>query len=265
MKFWTVLQEPLCQAVLVENGKITKRIPEKAPNTPARRIVAAARYKDKLVLGRRNSLELWDFNGNKCEHIINSPVIYGLHEINQYNDDIIICCSYLDGLFQLNLDGDLKWSWFAHDNGFCPDPKLLEREDWEVVQLTEYIAPPKSCHLNSARVYGDKLLCSLLRTKKIIEVPIGQAGFKNILDLKKEGVHSPVYIKNKLCYATKDELLINNVAYKYDYRKKTNYLWVKRIVENDGMIFFTHEQGVSYYNYKTFTNIRIPRPFGVVF
>lgn len=265
MRFWTVLQEPLCQAVFVENGQIVKRIPEKPPNTPARRVMAVGKFNDKLVLGRRNSLEIWDFAGNKCEHIINSQVIYGLHEINQYQDDILICCTSLDGLFQLNLDGDLKWSWFAHDHGFCPDPKLLQMRDWQTIQLTESITPPNSCHLNSARIYGDKVLCSMLKAKKIIEVKIGESGFKKILDLKEDGVHSPVYIKNKLCYATMDNLFINNMNFKYDYKTKKNYLWVKRIVEHNGLVHFSHEQGVTSYNYRGFTNIRLPRPFGIVF
>lgn len=268
MRFWTSLQEPLSQAALVENDKIIKRIPDNPCGTPVRKVGCVSRYQDKLIIGRKNSIELWDFAGNELLHIINSPMIYGLHEINQYEDDLIICCTTLDVIFRMDLNGNIKWTWFAHDHGFCPNAKLLDDLNWQTIQLTKSISPPQSSHINSCRVHGNKVIASLMKNKKAVEIEIGSKNYKVILSDLQDGLHSPVIIDNKLCYATMDEIVLGNHKIKYDYPNKQGYLWVKRIVEHEDKIFFSHESGVSYVFKKDKSkviDITLPRPFGIVF
>ena len=265
MKFWTTLQEPLSQAALIEDGKIIKLIPENPSGTPARKVYCVSRYKDNLVIGRRNSIELWDFEGNELLHTIYSPLIYGLHEINQYQEDLIVCCTSLDVVFRIDLEGNVKWKWFAHEHDFCPDPKLLDDPNWQTIQLTKSISPKYSSHLNSCRVHGNKVLISLMKNKKALEIEIGKQQFNVILSNIPEGLHSPVIINDELCYATMDQLVIGNKIIKYDYEKKEGYLWVKRIVEHDGKIFFSHENAISCIEKDKIKDIILPRPFGIVF
>jgi len=269
MKFWTVLQEPLFQAVLVENGNIIKRIPEIPPNTPVRRVGCIAKYKDKLIIGKRNSLEIWDFDGKELLQTLYSPLIYGLHEINQYQDDIIICCTTIDGIFRLDLEGNVKWKWFAHQHGFCPDTKLLDDPNWQTIQLTQSISPPNSSHINSCRVHGDTVIASLMYNKTAIEIKIGEQGYTKLIELpESHGLHGTIRVNNELCYATMDRIVLGKKVIDYNYATNEGYLWVKRIVEHDDKIFFSHESGISY----VFKNkkdkvydIPLPRPFGIVF
>ena len=268
MKFWTTLQEPLSQAALIEDGKIIKLIPETPSNTPVRKVGCVARYKDKLIIGKRNSFELWDFDGKELLQTLYSPLIYGLHEVNQYQDDIIMCCTTIDGIFRLDWDGNVKWKWFAHQHGFCPDAKLLDDPNWQTMQLTQSISPPNSSHINSCRVHGNKVLVSLMKNNKAIEIEIDKQDYKVVISDFPHGLHSPVIIDNELCYATMDRIVLGKKVIDYNYATKEGYLWVKRIVEHDDKIFFSHESGISY----VFKNkkdkvydIPLPRPFGIVF
>lgn len=268
MKFWTVLQEPLYQAALVQDGKIIKTIPANPSGTPVRHVYALARYKDNLVIGKKNSFEIWDFEGNELIKTIYCPLIYGLHEINQYKDDLIVCCTTLDVIFRMDLDGNVKWKWFAHQHGFCPDTKLLENPNWQTMQLSQTVSFSDASHLNSCRVHEDKVIASLMNNKIIIEINIGEQNYNVLLSNVKHGVHSPIIIDKKLCYATVDELNIGNRIIKYDYENKTGYLWVKRIVDHDNKIFFSHELGISYIvknNENNIFDFVLPRPFGIVF
>lgn len=265
MRFWTALQEPLNQAALIENGKIIKVIPENPSGTPARKVLCVSKYNDNLVIGRRNSIEIWDFEGEKMLNSIYSPLIYGLHEINQYKEDLIVCCTILDVIFRIDLNGNIKWKWFAHEHNFCPNPNLLDDPNWQTTQLTKSISPPNSSHLNSCRVHGNKVLIALMKNKKALEIKIGEQEYKVILANSKDGLHSPVIIENNLCYATIDNLILGNTVISYDYGKKEGYLWVKRIVQHEDKIFFSHENGISYLHNNKIVDINLPRPFGIVF
>ena len=105
MKFWTALQFPLCQAALVCEGKIVKTIPPKPPKTPARRVELVAEYDDLLVIGRRNSIELWDRAGIELLQSVYHPWIYRLHDCLQVGSELLVACATLDVVFQLDFDG----------------------------------------------------------------------------------------------------------------------------------------------------------------
>jgi hypothetical protein len=107
-----------------------------------------------------------------------------------------------------------------------------------------------------------------MKNNKAIEIEIDKQDYKVVISDFSHGLHSPVIIDNELCYATMDRIVLGKKVIDYNYATKEGYLWVKRIVEHDDKIFFSHESGISY----VFKNkkdkvydIPLPRPFGIVF
>lgn len=259
MKFWTSLQEPLSQAVLIDdNGNIIKKIPEKTPNTPVRKVGCVGKYKNDLIVGRRNSIEIWDINGNEQKYIINHPWIYGLHEVSQIEDDLLIACSSLDVVFRITLEGEVKWSWWAYKSGYGKKFELIDRKDWVNNQVTKNLDNPHGVHLNSGRLQDGKILISLLKSNICGYVEQNKHHF-HILAKDLQGVHSPFYYNGQLCYGLSNGLVVNEVFI-------AGYRWVKRLAEYDSLLWFSHEEGVTALNKNLHVvkNYRLPRPFGII-
>lgn len=262
MKFWTALQDPLSQAVLVDNGKIVCRIPEKPPGTLVRRVKCLGESGGDLIVGRRNSIERWKSDGSEMISSYYHPYIYGIHEICEYGDKLIVGCAGLDVVFMLDSDSNVVWEWWASGDGYRAVVKEVFDENWPVMQLTSdrFDFLKGESHLNSVRIFGNDLLVSLLSNKVIVKLGIGSSKSEFVSDTL-FGVHSPILLKSgELVYGCDNGIVLPGG------RIIEGYEWVKRIYEtSEGNLLFTHERGVTCINLsgEILDHIPLPRPFGI--
>lgn len=262
-RFWTALQEPLCQAVLVENGKIIKRIPPGSPKTIVRKVGNVGEYKSTLVLLKHASFEQWDREGKKYLTGFHSKYIYGPHRIVQYEDDLLICASGLDLFFIMDLRGNIKWKWFAYKYSAGGRPDFFFKKDWITKQVTSnlsQISPDVKAHFNSIWMNNGKFLTSALGKHRIIEITINKPGFKHITFTEGE-VHSPIYDNETLIYGTNPGLVVGG------QKILTQFKWVKFVQKIETGFVFTHEEGVAFVDedWKIMEKISLPRPFQIAF
>lgn len=263
MKFWTALQEPLSQAAFVIDGQITRCIPERSPRTPARKVYCVGEFDGNLVVGRRNHLELWKADGSELLASLYHPLIFDLHEVQQYRDLFLVACAAIDCIFLMDQDGQTKWTWWAHQEGYCPRVPEVDRSDWKTIQITSkkrnFVA--RECHLNSARIFGEEALVSLMLKGVILSVPLGG---QRSTQLEAAGtdatIHSPIRTASgSLAYGCQGGMRLPD-------RLVEGFEWVKRVYEVDpGTFLFTHESGVTQVDSSgTVQEIAVlPRPFGV--
>jgi|GEM_PF-6335366 len=261
MQFWTALQEPFSQAALVVDGHIVKRIPDHPPKTPIRKVDCVAEFDGNLVIGRRSHLELWKPDGSEMLASLYHPWIFGLHEVQQYKDMFLVACAGIDCLFLMDQDGRTKWSWWAHQYGWCPKIEEIESPNWEVMQTTyrTYDFLTKECHLNSARVFGDEAIISLMLKEVILAVPLAGNGSRQLGFGFNSTIHSPIITSTgQLAYGRNGGVhLPTGFVGGFD--------WVKRVYQtSDGSFIFTHEAGVTTITGETISGtITLPRPFGI--
>ena len=260
MKFWTALQYPLCQAALVEDGRICKTIPVKPPRTPARRVGLVADYDGKLVVGRRNSIELWDRQGQELLECVYHRWIYGLHGCLQIDSDLLLACSTLDVVFRLDFEGRSPWSWWAHHDGLAAEPRFLERQDWPTLQLTQQLEHD-TAHLNSIRLKDSRtVLATLRRRRAVVEIDLSDPSPKSKLVrlIQEPQPHDFQYHEGKELFGTEDSLVVGGAAC-------PGYSFVKRIIVlAGGRYLFTHEEGVVEIDGdgRVLASWTLPRPFG---
>lgn len=261
MKFWTALQYPLNQAALVYDGRIVKTIPSQPPKTPARWVSLVGQYNDCLVIGRRNSIELWDREGTELIHSIYHPWIYTLHDCLQIGEDLLLASATLDVVFRLNLNGQCSWNWWAWRDGLAAKPEFVERDDWQTVQLTQHVEH-ETAHLNSI-TWQDKqtVLATLLRPRKIVQLnladPVPQCHL--VQTLEATDPHDFQYHDGQAVYGAADGIIVNG-------RTHHGYVYVKRIIPlAEDRYIFTHEQGVTEIDNEgqRLTDWKLPRPFGI--
>lgn len=261
MRLWTMLQEPLSQVALVENGKITKRIPNHPPQTLSRQVKAISEFDGNLIIGRRNSIEMWTPDGNQMIKSVYHPWIYGLHEIIQFGDELLIACAHLDVVFRLNWDGECTWSWWAYKEGYSAEPTFINDENWQTVQLTEILPNDDSVHLNSIKIHEDMILVTLMRKKLVVMVnPHDQYDKSSHVRQLPEEAHCPhdfLYHKGMPVYGRDIGIVINE-------KIKSGYQFVKRIKPLDDTLLFTHEKGITQTNFdgRVITDWTLPKPYG---
>jgi len=256
-RFWTIFQEPLQQAALIEDGKIVKLIPNSPPRTPARFVSCVGRYNDSLVIGRKNSVELWDWKGEILKSSIYHPWIYRLHDVKQIGDNLLLGCCRIDAMFSINLDAELQWSWFAHEYDLSPQFTAINEPNWTMRHICgEIIEHPGESHLNSVNYQDDTFWISLLKKQMAVKYHQGKI---ETIPVEENGIHDYQLIDGKVCYGYDDGCILGE-------HKFTGFPWVKRIKKHNEHIFFSYEQGVvKTKGDQVVEIIPLPRPFGIVF
>ncbi len=197
MRFWTAFQHPLRQAALVENGRVLRTIPDHPAKTPARWSEAIGRWDDRhILIGRRNSIELWTADGKDLVQQAYHAWIYGLHVVKRYKDLILVGCAGPDCVFLMDWDSNVKWSWFAHTQQLSapltgyPVP-FGSGTEWQSFQLTQSFGLPGSTHLNSVNIQPDgTLIATLCHSKTIVQLFPEAPGVTGKV-LQKVGRHLP--------------------------------------------------------------------------
>lgn len=255
----------LKQAVLVNDGKIVKSIPPHPPKTIFRRCGPVGEYEgDKLVIVKHASFELWNREGTECFKSFHHPLIYCPHDVVQYGKDLLICSSGLELFLLMDIDGNVKWEWWGYKNGLGEKNAFFFRDDWVVCQTTTDISTSSTeqrAHFNSIYLMGDKFLAGALYQQKVVEITIGQDGFKLITDTEDKGLHSPFYHDGMLIYGTEDGIRAgpNKVL--------TDYKWVKTIRAFEDGFIFTHDKGLitTDANWQIKEDISLPMPYKFVY
>lgn len=263
IKFWTSLQT-LKQAVLVDDGKIIKSIPVKPPKTIFRRCGPCGEYDGKLAIAKHASFELWNQEGTECYKSFYHPLIYAPHDIIQYGKDVLICSSGLEMFFLMNIKGRVKWEWWGYKNGIGEKNYFYFQDDWTINQTTTDTSTPcteQRAHFNSIYLMGNKFIAGTLYQRKIIEITIGQDGYRLIADVEEAGCHSPFFHNGILIYGTEEGIRAGKD------KVLTNYKWVKTIRSFEDGFVFTHERGLAITdaNWNIKEEIPLPSPFKFVY
>jgi len=251
----------LKQAVLVEDGKIVKSIPDRPPKTMYRRCGPVGKYEgDKLALVKHASFELWNREGTQCFRSFHHPLIYAPHDVVQYGKDLLICSSGLELFLLMDIDGNVKWEWWGYKNGLGERNHFFLQDDWVVLQTTTDISGPvteERAGFNSIFLMGDKFIAGAWYQKKIVEITIGQDGFKLIADVEDEGLHSPFLHDGMLIYGTEEGVRAG------EKKVLTDYKWVKTIRAFEDGFIFTHDKGLvtTDGNWRIKEEISLPAPY----
>lgn len=262
LKFWTSSQT-LKQAQLVIDGKIKKCIPPLPPKTIYRRCGPCGEYDDKLAIAKHASFELWSRDGDQCFRSFHHPLIYAPHDIVQYEKDLLICSSGLEMFFLMDIDGNVKWEWWGYKNGLGEKNTFFFQDDWVVNQTTTDTSTPATeerAHFNSICLMGDKFLAGALYQKKVVEITIGQDGFKLVADVE-AGCHSPFYHNGVLIYGTSEGVMVGTKRVLVDYK------WVKTIRAFEDGFVFTYERGLVITDaaWQVKEEVLLPAPFKFVY
>lgn len=264
LKFWTTLQL-LKQAVYIEDGKIMRGIPAHPPKTIFRRAAVVTEYENKLALIKQASFELWDRETNECYRTFYHKNIYTPHAIVQYGKDLLICSSGLDMFFIMDIEGDVKWEWWGYQNGIGGKNEHYFKDDWVINQTTSDLCDvPQEigAHFNSIYMTGEKTFISgALRKKKIVEITIGQEGFKLIADVEEQSCHSPFFYEGKLIYGTEAGIKVN------DKKILPEYQWIKYVRPFQEGFAFTHGKGlvITDKDWNILEEVALPMPFSWAF
>jgi hypothetical protein len=270
-KFWTGYQQPLCQAVLIEEGKELLAIPPRPAGTPARQVWCVGEWDDKLLMGRRNLVELWNRQGTELERQVYHKWLYTLHVTEKLGGAILVGSAVLDMAMLLDWNGNVAWEWWAWKDGYAPKPSAVEEDNWRNTQLTQQWQPADSCHLNSISVEPDNtLLLTLMKARKVVRVSLAQSNPKSALEFdagneKYRYIHdfqydrrggSPVPV-----FGAENGLWVGDrLLYRDDWP------WVKRIRQlGQDEYAFTHMRGVVVCdkNGNTLQTQELPTPFGI--
>lgn len=261
MRFWTALQYPLCQAALVEDGSIVRCIPARPPRTPARRVNLVSEFDRRLVIGRRNSIEIWNREGTHLEESIYHPWIYSLHACCQFEDRLLLGCATLDVVFTLDFDGHSDWQWWAYRDGLSAEPTFVHDRDWQLRQLTHEIEHD-TAHLNSVRFSdGNSIFVTLLRPGCVVSVPLTDSTPQSQIVCRPDDpdIHDYQRQNGTAIYGARELIAISDERHR-------GYQYVKRIESRTpGQFLFTHEQGVTAIRSDgaQLMNWSLPRPFGL--
>lgn len=265
LKFWTVLTNHK-QAVYVEDGKITKAIPQHPPKTIFRRVAVVTEYKGMLAMVRQASFELWKRGNLECVVTFPHKLIYTPHDITRIGDNFLICSSGLEMFFLMDIEGNVMWEWWGHENGIGAKNRFFSLPRWDVHQQTsDLCAPPieVAAHFNSIYKTGkDTFITSALRKRKIIEITIGKPGFKLVADVDAKGCHSPFFDDSEtLIYGTEEGIQIG------DQRVLREFGWVKYVRPFEDGFAFAHQKGMAVVdgNWHLKEDIALPAPYKFAF
>ena len=269
LRFWTTLQLRK-QAVLVENGKIVKAIPEHPPKTIFRRVAVVTEFKGNLAMVRQASFELWDPDKMQCITSFPHKLIYTPHDIVQVGDDVLICSSGLEMFFLMDIEGKVKWEWWGYKNGIGAENKYFSQSDWETNQATsDLCAPPihETAHFNSIYMEGkSSFITAALRKRRIIKVTIGKHGHEIVAQVDAHGCHTPfLHAPRTLIYGTEEGINIRTDS--GDKKVLQQFKWIKYVRPFEDGFAFAHESGVAVVDehWKLKENIPLPMPYKFAF
>ena len=269
--FWTMYQQPLCQAAYICGGVEQKAIPARPAKTPARQVWSIGEWENKLLVGRRNSVEMWDPATMTLERQVYHRWLYTLHVSEIYNGLLLVGCAGLDVALLLDWDGNVHWEWWAWEDGYAQKPDALEQPDWVTTQLTQQWQPDSSCHLNSINVEPNgELLITLMKAKKVVRVSTAKSHpkssvefdaddskYKHIHDFKYDDVHG----KRAPVFGCENGLWLDGQRLLTD-----TWPWIKRIRRlPDGSYAVTSYAGVGVCTPtgRIVTAYKVPVPFGI--
>lgn len=261
IRFWTKLQHPFQQAVLVEDGRVIEHIPERPPKTPARHIAAVGTYNDELVLLGKASFERWTADGKEQIRGVYQPDLHAGHAIEQLGDNLVICSSGLDLFYMIDPEGNPLWYWWGHEHGLGGKNAAYYDADWTTKQLSGknyQIDPRVAAHFNSIWIQNDTWLwTAALKRRKVLAIRIGQQEYRELADIPQHGAHSPIYLEGHIAYGLAEGIM---VAGQHIFREKH---WVKYIRETPEGFVFTHEEGVTFTDsdWRVMHEYPLPRPF----
>ena len=264
LKFWTTLQI-LKQAVLVEAGKITREIPAHPPKTIFHRAGVVCEYNGKLALAKHASFELWDTRTNECYRSFHHRMILAPHDIVQYGPDLLICSSGLELFFLMDIDGNVIWEWWGYKNGIGGKNEHFFQDDWVINQTTSDLCEvpiSEAAHFNSIWLDGNgKFLTAALRKRKIIEITIGEQGYRHIANIEDAGGHSPFIHHGILIYGTENGIKVGNNRMLKDFK------WIKTVRHFEDGFAFTHEKGfvITDSKWQVKEEISLPSPYKFVY
>ncbi len=255
-----MLQEPLSQVALVEDGEILKRIPDHPPQTLSRQVKTISEFDGNLIIGRRNNIEMWTPDGSQMIKSVYHPWIFGLHDVKQWGNELLIACADLDVVFRLDWEGNSNWSWWAWKEGYSTEPTFLEDENWQTRQITDNFTHKGSVHLNSIQFHEDLVLVTLMWKNTIVALdPNSDRPSTPVSNLAgAHCIHDYLYHDGKEIYGRDAGIVI-------DGKLRPGYQFVKRIKPMGDTILFTHEKGITQMNHNTGQVVHqwtLPKPFG---
>lgn len=270
MRFWTAFQEPLCQAALIENGKIVRTIPDHPPKTPVRFVHIVGEYKDKLILTRSSDHQIWSLDGKTQELQLYTPYVYAPHWVGELDGCVLAGSGGLDVVYMLDLEGKCKWAWWLCDHSKRPADfrMLMNQPDWLDYQVSRRLPEDRMCGLNSIhkRLNGS-LLVTLMKMNAGVcvqpQLPVSLYPAVKWLSVLMTKYSFPHDIQldprnHRLVYGAKEGFII-------DEEVVLPYEFVKRVRPIDGGYIITHEKGVVVTDMdgKEKQSVLLPRPFGV--
>lgn len=265
LRFWTTLQLRK-QAVYVEDGKITKAIPEHPPQTIFRRVAVVTEFNGKLALIRQASFELWDQDKMWCITSFPHKMIYTPHDIVQVGDNVLICSSGLEMFFLMDTEGEVKWEWWGYKNGIGAENKYFSQPDWETNQaMSDLCAPPieEAAHFNSIWMDGkDAFITAALRKQKIIKVTIGKQGHEIVATVDAKGCHTPFFTpQGTLIYGTEQGIRVGDKIVLEQFK------WVKYLRPFEDGFAIAHMTGLAIVDehWKLKENVPVPMPYKFAF
>lgn len=264
MRFWTALQSPFSQAAFIKNGKIVKTKPEHRFQTPTKQVVSVSEFGDKLILGKHSSYEIWDKEGENLLGGSYHKNIYLPHGFVSIGKDLLLVISTgLDLIFIMDYKGDVKWEWWAYENGIALRNRFYFSKNWEVDHVSGrncMMEHKKMAHFNSAFLMGNAILVGCLMLREIIKINLWQQGYEHVAQTS-DGVHSPIYSGDKLIYGTKEGIMVGKK------RMLKKYKWVKYIRETDDGFIFTCQEGLIFTDkkFQDCEKTKLPGPFQFAF
>jgi len=270
VRFWTVLQHPFHEAVLVHDGEILRRIPDHPAKTLSRRVGAVGTFDGHLVLVRHSSIEFWDKEGRGMVWGYHHRMIYAPHRAVQLRDLLLICSSGLDLFLAVEpKTGATKWEWWGWLCGMGGRSERYGRMDWEAYQTTsdgDAVEPSEGAHFNSITLQdgGATFLTAALRRRRIIEIDAMGEGFRHVAWVDEPSIHSPLFHKGVLIYGTEAGVRVGTERVLEELR------WVKfveRLPDDGGPggFILTHDAGVAIVDedWNIVDKVYLPKPFQV--
>lgn len=262
MRFWTRLQYPFDQAVLVEDGKIITAIPDHPPKTHVRRVACIGEYDGNLVVMRPASYELWTPDGYEMLISVPIPKLYACHGAQQFGRDLLVCSSGLDMFFLMDAEGNIKWEWWGHEHGLGGrnpaygdgGPEWIQKQ---ISGKSYQVDPKRAAHFNSIWVDGTSFLTAALKRNVVARITPHKDGFDRLSTPREDGIHSPILANGHLVYGTRAGVVVGGEE------KLSRLKWVKFIRAYQWGYAMTHETGVTFTDleWRETETITLARPF----
>lgn len=162
-------------------------------------------------------------------------IFNNLHSISKTTTGYLITCTGLDLILEINLSGDIIWSWWASENGFGITPlgeirKITRSEEYYSVN---YPTLSQTTHVNSAIESYGKILATLFHQG--IVVSIDKKSLKSSILCKNLSKPHSIRKISKERYIVSDtqnnQAKIFDINFKLLNTIKSNFSWVQTTIE----------------------------------